>query len=155
MLPEGGHHLFSGHLRSFKGWIQTEACVIPSYHGMLIIVTVYKNVRGVLTSVRCCIWLCAIFVTTIRKVSHTENRLLCNGLLVRNGNLEIHKTPHQYEIHLFKSMSKKRNQSTHYFKNKTKASQTLCLKCSTKPWSRTMKTKIKYLTHQDWCNLAN
>ncbi len=25
-----------GHLRSFKGWIQTEACVIPSYHGMLI-----------------------------------------------------------------------------------------------------------------------
>ncbi len=24
-----------GHLRSFKGWIQTEACVIPSYHGML------------------------------------------------------------------------------------------------------------------------
>ncbi len=21
-----------GHLRSFKGWIQTEACVIPSYH---------------------------------------------------------------------------------------------------------------------------
>ncbi len=20
------------HLRSFKGWIQTEACVIPSYH---------------------------------------------------------------------------------------------------------------------------
>ncbi len=26
-----------GHLRSFKGWIQTEACVIPNYHGMLII----------------------------------------------------------------------------------------------------------------------
>ncbi len=25
-----------GHLRSFKCWIQTEACVIPSYHGMLI-----------------------------------------------------------------------------------------------------------------------
>ncbi len=25
-----------GHLRTFKGWIQTEACVIPSYHGMLI-----------------------------------------------------------------------------------------------------------------------
>ncbi len=25
-----------GHLRSFKGWIQTEACVIPRYHGMLI-----------------------------------------------------------------------------------------------------------------------
>ncbi len=25
-----------GHLRSFKGWIQTEACVIPSYHGMLL-----------------------------------------------------------------------------------------------------------------------
>ncbi len=25
-----------GHLGSFKGWIQTEACVIPSYHGMLI-----------------------------------------------------------------------------------------------------------------------
>ncbi len=25
-----------GHLKSFKGWIQTEACVIPSYHGMLI-----------------------------------------------------------------------------------------------------------------------
>ncbi len=25
-----------GHLRSFKGWIQTEACVTPSYHGMLI-----------------------------------------------------------------------------------------------------------------------
>ncbi len=25
-----------GHLRSFKGWIQTEVCVIPSYHGMLI-----------------------------------------------------------------------------------------------------------------------
>ncbi len=25
-----------GHLRSFKGWIQTEACVIPSYHKMLI-----------------------------------------------------------------------------------------------------------------------
>ncbi len=25
-----------GHLRSFKGWIQTEACVIPSYHGTLI-----------------------------------------------------------------------------------------------------------------------
>ncbi len=25
-----------GHLRSFKGLIQTEACVIPSYHGMLI-----------------------------------------------------------------------------------------------------------------------
>ncbi len=24
------------HLRSFKGWIQTEACVIPSYHGMLM-----------------------------------------------------------------------------------------------------------------------
>ncbi len=24
------------HLRSFKGWIQTEACVIPSYHEMLI-----------------------------------------------------------------------------------------------------------------------
>ncbi len=24
-----------GHLRSFKGWIQTEACVIPSYHRML------------------------------------------------------------------------------------------------------------------------
>ncbi len=24
-----------GHLRSFKGWIQTEACVILSYHGML------------------------------------------------------------------------------------------------------------------------
>ncbi len=25
-----------GHLRSFKGWIQTEAYVIPSYHGMVI-----------------------------------------------------------------------------------------------------------------------
>ncbi len=25
-----------GHLRSFKCWIQTEACVIPSYHGILI-----------------------------------------------------------------------------------------------------------------------
>ncbi len=25
-----------GQLRSFKCWIQTEACVIPSYHGMLI-----------------------------------------------------------------------------------------------------------------------
>ncbi len=25
-----------GHLGSFKGWIQTEACVIPSYHGMLV-----------------------------------------------------------------------------------------------------------------------
>ncbi len=25
-----------GHLGSFKGWIQTEACVIPSYHEMLI-----------------------------------------------------------------------------------------------------------------------
>ncbi len=25
-----------GHLWSFKGWIQTEACVIPSYHGILI-----------------------------------------------------------------------------------------------------------------------
>ncbi len=25
-----------GHLRSFKGRIQTEACVIPNYHGMLI-----------------------------------------------------------------------------------------------------------------------
>ncbi len=25
-----------GYLRSFKGWIQTEACVITSYHGMLI-----------------------------------------------------------------------------------------------------------------------
>ncbi len=25
-----------GHLRSFKGWIQTEACVIPSYHMILI-----------------------------------------------------------------------------------------------------------------------
>ncbi len=25
-----------GHLGSFKGWIQTEACVIPSYHAMLI-----------------------------------------------------------------------------------------------------------------------
>ncbi len=24
-----------GHLGSFKGWIQTGACVIPSYHGML------------------------------------------------------------------------------------------------------------------------
>ncbi len=24
-----------GHLRSFKGWIRTEACVIPSYHGIL------------------------------------------------------------------------------------------------------------------------
>ncbi len=24
-----------GHLRSFKRWIQTEDCVIPSYHGML------------------------------------------------------------------------------------------------------------------------
>ncbi len=24
------------HLGSFKGWIQTKACVIPSYHGMLI-----------------------------------------------------------------------------------------------------------------------
>ncbi len=28
-------HVF-GHLRSFKGWIQTEACVIPRYHGMFI-----------------------------------------------------------------------------------------------------------------------
>ncbi len=28
-----------GHLRSFKGWIQTEACVIPSYHGM----SIYKD----------------------------------------------------------------------------------------------------------------
>ncbi len=27
---------FFGHLRSFKGWIQTEACVIPCYHGMSI-----------------------------------------------------------------------------------------------------------------------
>ncbi len=25
-----------GHLRSFKGWIQAEACVIPSNHGMII-----------------------------------------------------------------------------------------------------------------------
>ncbi len=24
-------HVILGHLRSFKGWIQTEACVIPSY----------------------------------------------------------------------------------------------------------------------------
>ncbi len=23
-----------GHLETFKGWIQTEACVIPSYHGI-------------------------------------------------------------------------------------------------------------------------
>ncbi len=26
--------IYTGHLRSFKGWIQTEAYVIPSYHGM-------------------------------------------------------------------------------------------------------------------------
>ncbi len=25
-----------GYLGSFKGWIQTEACVIPCYHKMLI-----------------------------------------------------------------------------------------------------------------------
>lgn len=55
-------------------------------------------------------------------------------------SINAHKTLHQYEIHLFKSMSKKKkNQNTHYFKNKSKASQTLCLKCSTKPWSRTKK----------------
>lgn len=29
-------------------------------------------------------------------------------MLVRNGNLEIHKRTHQYEIHLFKSMSQKK-----------------------------------------------
>ncbi len=29
----GWHHLFSG---VWSSWIQTEACVIPSYHGMLI-----------------------------------------------------------------------------------------------------------------------
>ncbi len=29
-----------GHLRSIKGWIQTEACVIPSYHGMLKTISV-------------------------------------------------------------------------------------------------------------------
>ncbi len=38
-----------GHLRSFKGWIQTEACVIPRYHGMLIDWQ-YKIVR-------CIIWM--------------------------------------------------------------------------------------------------
>ncbi len=35
MLSEGLAGIISsqvfGHLRSFKGWIQTEACVIPSY----------------------------------------------------------------------------------------------------------------------------
>ncbi len=36
--PRGCHHLFSG-VRSSQiilGLIQTEACVIPNYHGMLI-----------------------------------------------------------------------------------------------------------------------
>ncbi len=32
-----------GHLRSFKGWIQTEACVIPSYHGMLMLTETEKQ----------------------------------------------------------------------------------------------------------------
>ncbi len=32
-----------GHLRSFKGWIQTEACVIPSYNGMLILWQKQRN----------------------------------------------------------------------------------------------------------------
>ncbi len=31
------------HLRSVKGWIQTEACVIPSYHGMLMAETVVPS----------------------------------------------------------------------------------------------------------------
>ncbi len=29
--------IISGHLRSLKGWIQTEACVISSYHGPVFI----------------------------------------------------------------------------------------------------------------------
>ncbi len=38
MLSEGRHPLRSSEglassLRSFKGWIQTEACIIPSYRG--------------------------------------------------------------------------------------------------------------------------
>ncbi len=32
-----------GHLGSFKGWIQTEARVIPSYHGMLIIMCICSD----------------------------------------------------------------------------------------------------------------
>ncbi len=35
-------HVF-GHLGSFKGWIQTEACVIYSYHGMLIPLQKQRN----------------------------------------------------------------------------------------------------------------
>ncbi len=36
-----------GHLRSFKGWIQTEACVIPSYHGMLIPWQKHRNSKTI------------------------------------------------------------------------------------------------------------
>ncbi len=38
-----------GHLRSFKGWIQTEACVIPSYHGMLIYNSVAETEKQIKT----------------------------------------------------------------------------------------------------------
>ncbi len=42
LISEGCHRLFSGVRSSllFKGWIQTEACVIPNYHGMLFNVTI-------------------------------------------------------------------------------------------------------------------
>ncbi len=42
-----------GHLRSFKGWIQNEACVIPNYHGMLI--RNRETNRGIIKRSRCSI----------------------------------------------------------------------------------------------------
>ncbi len=49
----GCHRLFSGvrSSQSFKGWIQTEACVIPSYHGMLIPWQKHRNSKTISVAV--------------------------------------------------------------------------------------------------------
>ncbi len=55
----GCHRLFSGvrSSLSFKGRIQTEACVIPNYHGMLIPIMCICSDRLAVKIVRCIIWM--------------------------------------------------------------------------------------------------
>jgi len=64
--------------------------------------------------------------------------MVCSGEEWQSIN--AHKTPHQYEIHLFKSMSKKEIKAHITLKTNQKPARH-CLKCSTKPGSRKKEKK--------------
>lgn len=63
-------------------------------------------------------------------------------------SINAHKTPHQYEIHLFKSMSKKEIKAHITLKTNQKPARHFALNVQLNHGEEQRK-KMKYLTHQD------